>query len=630
MAVLNGTNGNDELNGTSANDEFNPGLGDDQVDGGIGNDLLILDYSQGDTGTGMTLDTSSDLFGAEGYGYRYTALGSIVYLDRIYFEGIDRFNIVGTSKDDYINPWRGNDTINAGAGDDTVSNGDGGYDFLDGGAGTDTLLLDLSSFSNITINNPLLGINIPGVIQAINFEKFNITTGNGNNTLTQSGLINGAVYRSNEIFNGGGGNDTFNAGLGKDDQVKGYTGDDLLILDYSVDDTGTGMTLDASSDSFGAEGYGYRYTATNSTVYLDRIYFEEINRFAITGTSKNDYINPSTGNDTINAGAGNDTVTNGGGGYDILDGGTGTDRLRLDFSNQSSSITISNPNLGIDMPGTVQAINFERFTITTGSGNDTLTQSGLINNAVYRSNDVFSGGSGNDTFNPGLGRNDEVYGYTGDDLLILDYSIGDTGIGISMNISSSTYGSKGNVYRYTTSTSSSYLDYLYFQDIDRFNIKGTSKNDNITTWSGDDSINGGAGNDRINGRGGDDTVTGGSGVDRFIYNTGSSFTTNDVGVDTITDFVRGTDRIVLDKTTFTTLTSVAGGGLNSSDFAVINASDDGELVAGGLADRIVFNQATGDLFYNQNGTTAGLGSGGMFANLSGVTTLSGSNFLVQV
>ena len=56
MTVFNGTNGNDELNGTSENDEFNPGLGDDQVDGGIGNDLLILDYSQGDTGTGMTLD----------------------------------------------------------------------------------------------------------------------------------------------------------------------------------------------------------------------------------------------------------------------------------------------------------------------------------------------------------------------------------------------------------------------------------------------------------------------------------------------------------------------------------------------------------------------------------------------
>lgn len=93
--------------------------------------------------------------------------------------------------------------------------------------------------------------------------------------------------------------------------------------------------------------------------------------------------------------------------------------------------------------------------------------------------------------------------------------------------------------------------------------------------------------------------------------------------------MRGTDRIVLDKTTFTKLTSVAGGGLNSSNFAVINASDDGELVAGSLADRIVFNQATGDLFYNQNGTTTGLGSGGMFANLSGVTTLSGSNFLVQ-
>ena len=108
------------------------------------------------------------------------------------------------------------------------------------------------------------------------------------------------VVRTNDILNGTSGNDTFNPGLG-DDQVYGSSGDDLLILDYSIDDTGTGISLDAAYSFYGGEGYAYRYTATNNTVFLDRIYFKDINRFAITGTSKDDYINPWNGNDTINA-----------------------------------------------------------------------------------------------------------------------------------------------------------------------------------------------------------------------------------------------------------------------------------------------------------------------------------------
>jgi Ca2+-binding RTX toxin-like protein len=56
------------------------------------------------------------------------------------------------------------------------------------------------------------------------------------------------VVRTNDILNGTNGNDTFNPGLG-DDQVYGGSGDDLLVLDYSVDDTGTGMSLLRSSSA---------------------------------------------------------------------------------------------------------------------------------------------------------------------------------------------------------------------------------------------------------------------------------------------------------------------------------------------------------------------------------------------
>ncbi len=51
--------------------------------------------------------------------------------------------------------------------------------------------------------------------------------------------------------------------------------------------------------------------------------------------------------------------------------------------------------------------------------------------AVVRTDETLYGTDGNDTFNPGLG-NDQVNGYGGNDLLILDYSVGDTGTGINL------------------------------------------------------------------------------------------------------------------------------------------------------------------------------------------------------
>jgi Ca2+-binding RTX toxin-like protein len=431
------------------------------------------------------------------------------------------------------------------------------------------------------------------------------------------------------------------------DQVYGYGGDDLLIVDYSVGDTGTGIDLySPSSGSNGAEGLGFRDTAVNSGVTLDAIYYTGIDRFQITGTSKDDNITGWLGNDTIKGGAGNDSIGNGGGGNDILNGQAGIDTLRLDISSQTSNITITNPSTGLYLPGLASATNFENFNITTGSGNDNLTQAGVIGGAVYRGNDQFIGGSGNDTLNAGLGK-DGVSGGAGNDLLIVDYSVGDTGTGLFLYSSTSdSNGAGGGGYR-DIAVNSSTLDWITYTGIDRFQITGTSKDDNITGYLGNDTIKGGAGNDAITGAdgndiltggagndtitggGGNDNLIGGTGADRFVYDTGSTFTTTAVGVDKIRGFRRGSDKIVLDQTTFTALTSAAGGGLSGSDFATINASTNGALIAGGSSARIVFNSFNGDLFYNPDGATAGLGTGGLFAHLSGLTSLSRSDFLVQ-
>ncbi|MFM6248769.1 MAG: hypothetical protein ACKPEQ_06400, partial [Dolichospermum sp.] len=89
------------------------------------------------------------------------------------------------------------------------------------------------------------------------------------------------VVRSNESITAGAGNDTFNTGLGID-VANGGTGDDLLIIDYSIGDTGSGMVLSSSAGTEGFQGSAYRYNSAYSAE-LDRVDFSGINRFQITG-----------------------------------------------------------------------------------------------------------------------------------------------------------------------------------------------------------------------------------------------------------------------------------------------------------------------------------------------------------
>jgi hypothetical protein len=82
----------------------------------------------------------------------------------------------------------------------------------------------------------------------------------------------------------------------------------------------------------------------------------------------------------------------------------------------------------------------------------------------------------------------------------------------------------------------------------------------------------------------------------------------------------------LDKTTFTALGSAVGSGFNiATEFAVVS-SDAAASASGAL---IVYSSGTGNLFYNQNDILTGLGSGGQFATLSGIPTLSANDFMLQ-
>ncbi|WP_448573044.1 calcium-binding protein [Trichothermofontia sp.] len=157
-------------------------------------------------------------------------------------------------------------------------------------------------------------------------------------------------------------------------------------------------------------------------------------------------------------------------------------------------------------------------------------------------------------------------------------------------------------------------------------INGLAGNDTLNGLAGNDTLIGGDGSDRLAGGSGNDSLLGGSGNDYFVYDTNAAFTATAVGLDTLFDF-SANDFIVLDKTTFTRLASTAGTGFNiSSDFGFAN---DLAAIASSTA-RIVYNPTDGGLFYNENGSESGLGSGAQFATLVGAPTIAASNFVLQV
>ncbi|MDJ0553678.1 MAG: alkaline phosphatase [Microcoleaceae cyanobacterium MO_207.B10] len=183
-------------------------------------------------------------------------------------------------------------------------------------------------------------------------------------------------------------------------------------------------------------------------------------------------------------------------------------------------------------------------------------------------NDTLAGGSDNDVINGGSG-NDRIFGQAGNDVLI-----------------------------------------------------GRRGNDFLSGGAGNDTIEAGIGRDRLNGGRGNDELTGGGSIDRFIFNTNRPFASQDLGVDTITDLQPDLDLILVDTRTFTEITTASGGNIGN-EFQTVSSNP---ATSSGI---IVYDSSTGGLFYNANGSAAGLGDGGQFAILSDNPTLTADNFQIR-
>jgi Ca2+-binding RTX toxin-like protein len=124
-------------------------------------------------------------------------------------------------------------------------------------------------------------------------------------------------------------------------------------------------------------------------------------------------------------------------------------------------------------------------------------------------------------------------------------------------------------------------------------VLGEAGIDALSGGNGIDRLNGGIGNDTLNGGLGIDNLTGGANSDFFVFNTALNASTNR---DIVTDFSHVDDTFRLENAIFTKLAAV--GTLNPAFFRAGTTALDAN-------DYIVYNQATGVLSYDSNGSLAG-------------------------
>ncbi|MGL5134656.1 MAG: calcium-binding protein, partial [Planktothrix sp.] len=345
------------------------------------------------------------------------------------------------------------------------------------------------------------------------------------------------------------------------------------------------------------------------------------------GTANADVINGLAGNDTLSGLAEND-ILDGGNGSDRLDGGLGADQLKGGKGNDTyvvddtGDIVTELLDQGTDLvessvtytlPDNVEKLTLTGTTAIDGTGNN------LAN--------TIKGNTANNTLNGGTGA-DRLKGGTGDDTYIVD----DTGDVVSELLdqgtdlveSSLTYTLPANVEALTLTGTTA----INGTGNNLANtINGNSANNTLNGGKGSDLLIGNEGDDQLNGGAANDTLTGGLGADKFVYNTNAAFAKSAVGLDIITDFTIGqTDQIVLDKTTFTSISSMAGTGFSvANEFAEVTT----DALAATSAAYIVYNTVTGGLFYNPNGTAAGFGTGSQFLTLTNKPVLTANQFLIQ-
>jgi Ca2+-binding RTX toxin-like protein len=266
-------------------------------------------------------------------------------------------------------------------------------------------------------------------------------------------------------------------------------------------------------------------------------------------------------------------------------------------------------------------------TIGGGAGDDVIGGKSLLH--VEDGNDQLSGGAGSDILYGGPG-DDLLDGGEGMDTVTFDPDVVGltmpTKVGARVDLSLTSVQNT----RYGHDTFVSIEDLVGTSKADRFkgnaeknSFWGHAGHDRLWGRDGDDYLDGGAGKDRLAGDAGNDTLAGGTGNDVLTGGAGDDVFTFTVktkargGVDRITDFEQGEDKIALVDPRLKPFKD--GGALAAGSFTTGTAAADRD-------DRVIYDAETGVLSFDPDGS----GSAAAFkiARLAKGLALSHDDFIL--
>lgn len=143
-------------------------------------------------------------------------------------------------------------------------------------------------------------------------------------------------------------------------------------------------------------------------------------------------------------------------------------------------------------------------------------------------------------------------------------------------------------------------------------LKGQTGNDTLYGGDGSDILIGGTGNDTLDGGAAADLLNGGAGADTFVFGIAPGG-----GIDTIQDFRPVDDTMAFDRSQFSGIGAV--GTLAAARFTIGTA-------AGDTSDRIIYDDATGALYFDSDGT--GVAAQVQIAQLTKALPLTALDFTI--
>jgi predicted extracellular nuclease/Ca2+-binding RTX toxin-like protein len=489
--------------------------------------------------------------------------------------------LVGTAGNDLIDGFGGNDVLIGGAGGDQLHGGTGD-DVFRAETAADHIFENVGEGFDRIYAGGNYALDAGSEIELLAFIDPNATV---DVDLTGNEFA--------QTITGGAGRNVIVGGAGAD-VMAGYDDDDT----YRVQDAG-----DVVFESVGQGGNDSIFVdvalgsyALQAGVAVENLAaFEALSTLAFNLTG-NEFENRITGSAGVN-------ILIGGGGNDTLIGGDGGDFYRID--DFGDTILESIATSGIDsvyvamhLSGYTLSANDAAIEVLAAIDPTATITFNLTGNSF--ANTIF-GSAGSNTLIGGLGGGDVLVGFGGNDYYRVEEA--------SDDVVESAGGGYDSVYAGTSYTLSAGQEIEVLAAIDPAST-GTM---NLTGNGAANELYGNAGANMLDGKSGTDLLYGFAGADIFAFTVSA-----DQGdVDTIGDFLAGTDRIGLDDAVFGGIGTP--GAFNANAFVIGTA-------AAGAEDRIIYNQATGELFYDADGT--GSGAAYHFATLAGAPVLSASDFAV--